>query len=35
MFLIVFTYVWIMAGLHLLREKKYIPNYHARWVVSE
>lgn len=33
MFLIIFTYVWIMAGLHLLREKNYIGNYHAKWTV--
>ena len=34
MCLIVFTYIWIMAGLHLLREKNYIGNYHQRWVVG-
>lgn len=32
MMLIVFTYIWVMAGLHLLREKNYIGNYHSRWV---
>jgi hypothetical protein len=35
MLLIVFTYVWIMAGLHLLREKNYIPNYHHRWTLNQ
>lgn len=34
MFLIVFTYVWIMAGLHLLRDKNFIPNYHEKWTVD-
>ena len=32
MFMIVFTYVWIIAGLDLLREKNYIQNFHAKWI---